>query len=85
MYNGLSQVYCIKPEGRFQEYTKGKAASFLFFSKMIARLESIPTKTSQNKYPAHTQTKQEIYLKKIFGCISIVEFLFRPICIARKV
>ena len=23
MYNGLSQVYCIKPEGRIHLYTKG--------------------------------------------------------------
>ena len=26
--------------------------------------------------------KQEISLKKMFGCISIMEFIFRPICIA---
>ena len=24
MYNGLSQVYCIKPEERIHSYTKGK-------------------------------------------------------------
>ena len=23
IYNGLSQVYCIKPEGRIHKYTKG--------------------------------------------------------------
>ena len=23
MYNGLSQVYCIEPEGRIHQYTKG--------------------------------------------------------------
>ena len=23
IYNGLSQVYCIKPEGRIHSYTKG--------------------------------------------------------------
>ena len=24
MYNGLSEVYCIKPEGKIHYYTKGK-------------------------------------------------------------
>ena len=30
MYNGLSQVYCIKPEGRIYWYIKGKLEVILF-------------------------------------------------------
>ena len=31
MYNGLSQVYCIEPEGRIHYYTKGKPARLKAF------------------------------------------------------
>ena len=64
MYNGLSQIYCIKPEGSIQKLTKGEATSFLFLSKMIARLEWTPRTTSQSKYQAHTQTKHPAHTPK---------------------
>ena len=41
MYHGLSQVYCIKPEGRIHLYTKRARTSFMcIIKKLLLALQS---------------------------------------------